>query len=158
FSEVVDGKEVVLRLDPAATSCPALAEDDQDGIPCIDVLAGIDLVVRPGSEPIAKELLDTLVTVVNRRSRHPTCRGVPNHVWIKVLTPFVAIALLEEASELLDDLDVLLRHRPRSIPRGTGSSQMQASKSPAPGPAFYCLFFSGAVVLRCAAVAARTTE
>jgi hypothetical protein len=56
------------------------------------------------------------VAVVDAR-RWQLARGrVPDHVGIEVLTPRLAIACLESAHDVLDDLHVLLRHCPFSIP------------------------------------------
>src|SRR5215218_9683135 len=116
FPQVADAEEVALDSHPATPARPALAKHENHRIPRIDVLAGRNLVVRPRLKPVTKEPLDSLVAVVDAR-RWQLARGrVPDHVGIEVLAPRLAITRLESAHHPLDDLHVLLRHRPRSIP------------------------------------------
>src|SRR4029434_208380 len=64
ITEVIDTKEVALRATAAVPSNPTLAEHDHDRTAGIDVFAGLHLVVRPGSQPLAEESFDPLGAAV----------------------------------------------------------------------------------------------
>src|SRR5262249_16131961 len=119
-----------LDSDSATPTGAGLAEHDNHSVSGIDVLAVDNLVVRPCPKPVAKELIDSLVAVVDTRRRHLARGGVPDHVGIAMLAPRNAIACLKGRQESLDDLHVLARHRPRSISRYGGLSHRITGRAP----------------------------
>lgn len=92
-------------LTPLALPVPACRKDEHHRTTRVDAFAGLDRVVGPGSEPVAKEPPHSLMAVIDARRRQPARRCVLDDFRIEVIVRHVATRR-EAPSELHYDLHV----------------------------------------------------
>jgi hypothetical protein len=101
----------------AASLAPALLPYDyNDLIACVDDLDSFLAIVLPRSKPDTERFPDPLVAVID--ATFGEVREVILDLRVKRIQRSLIVATIERLTAAPDDLDVLLRHRPRSISRG----------------------------------------
>jgi hypothetical protein len=113
----VIGKRVGgLNFNPASLAPPVLHGEDKDPAPQVTHLSDLLAPFIPGAHPSGDDRVQLLVPQTSAAVRSgPGC--IDDHVRVKVGQRTVGVSTVEGVVHPLHNLDVLLRHRPLSIPR-----------------------------------------
>ncbi len=98
------------------------AADRDDSLAKVPGLRDGDLDLPERLVPLSELVADALVSPIHRRyppEHHHLEHRVPLHLGVESLQERVDVSAVERVDSALEDIDVLLRHRPRSIsPKG----------------------------------------
>ncbi len=126
--EVIDAKHRHLGRDAARSAACAPVKDPHHGVACIDELYELKSRVLPGPKPVDEEPLHPGVSLVHTGHRdHRSRRDIPDHVLREYFPPRLPVARREALEHLTNDLDFLLRHRPRSYSESPAASRASGS-------------------------------
>src|SRR5918995_968342 len=118
--QVVENCVRCLHLNAASPAPSVLHGEDEDLAPQVTHLLNLLAPLIPGANPTDDHPAHLLGAAAYADVRSAAPGRINDYVWIEVGQCAFSVSIVEGVVHPPHDLDVLLRHRPRSIPPGRG--------------------------------------